>query len=139
MLGVAEHATPRLARGGARVRGCSPVTSRSLGRAHPVALLVVGAARWAHSAPKVTCCPGLLCPAADPVQGEGALDRAITLFIFLVCCKLAWGRRPGPRHGGRKYAWLLSACFQIPLFGIMSSDSADLFLLDESDPRLQQR
>lgn len=31
------------------------------------------------------------------------------------------------REGPEARAWLLSACSQIPLFGIMSSDSADPF------------
>lgn len=62
------------------------------------------------------------------------LWTAITLFIFLVCCQVSWAGVRGPGAGGRvgrggpgARAWLLSACFQIPLFGIMSSDSADPF------------
>uniref|UniRef100_A0A8B9XH69 SEC61 translocon subunit alpha 1 n=1 Tax=Bos mutus grunniens TaxID=30521 RepID=A0A8B9XH69_BOSMU len=65
---------------------------------------------------------------------EKVLWTAITLFIFLVCCQVGWAGVRGLgsgvwvwRGGPGARAWLLSACFQIPLFGIMSSDSADPF------------
>eukprot|EP00069_Balaena_mysticetus_P009336 bmy_20195T0 len=62
---------------------------------------------------------------------EKVLWTAITLFIFLVCCqvsaRLVFQCRGGDVRGRRQVCGLLSACFQIPLFGIMSSDSADPF------------
>ena len=91
-----------------------------------------GLAVWARSALKVTqSCP--LCPLQIQFK-EKVLWTAITLFIFLVCCQVGWAGVRGLgsgvwvwRGGPGARAWLLSACFQIPLFGIMSSDSADPF------------
>lgn len=77
--------------------------------------------------------PGPLCLLQIQFK-EKVLWTAITLFIFLVCCQVGWAGVRGLgsrvwvwRGGPGARAWLLSACFQIPLFGIMSSDSADPF------------